>query len=175
MMTEMPTSLSCDALVVMGVSASGKSTVGAVLARRLGWAELDADDFHPPANIDKMSTGTPLTDADRAPWLALLRAELDRRVTTAEPAVLACSALKRAYRDVLRAGTGVVGFVYMRASREVLVERLAGRADHFFPGDLIDSQLATLEEPDDEENALTVDATDDAESITDRILAHWRH
>lgn len=157
----------------MGVSGSGKSTVAAALAQRFGWAHIDADDFHPQANIDKMRAGTPLTDDDRVPWLDRMRAELDRRAGNAEPAMLSCSALKRDYRDVLRGGSGAVGFVHLHASREVLVERLSDREGHFFPAALLESQLAALEEPGPDEDALIVDATDDADHIADRVLARW--
>lgn len=167
-------SLSCDAVVVMGVSGSGKSTVGAALARRLNRQHIDADDLHPQHNIDKMRAGTPLTDADRMPWLERIRDELDRRSTAGEPVVLACSALKKAYRDVLRTSVGVVGFVHLRAEREELIERLAGRNGHFFPAALIDSQLATLEEPDADEHALVVGATEPPGHIAEQALAVWQ-
>ncbi|MDR7304335.1 gluconokinase [Haloactinomyces albus] len=167
-------SLFCDAVVIMGVSGCGKSTIGAALAQRLNWQHLDADDFHPQHNIDKMRAGTPLTDADRMPWLERLRDELDRRATAGEPAVLACSALKRTYRDILRGGAGAVGFVHLRANREDLVERLTGRNGHFFPAALIDSQLATLEEPDADEGALIAAATEKPERIVERVLATWQ-
>lgn len=170
---DVPSSLTCDAIVVMGVAGSGKSTVAAALAERLGWAHIDADDFHPQANIDKMRAGTPLTDDDRVPWLDRMRAELDRRVAEAAPAMLSCSALKRKYRAVLCGGSGVVGFVHLRASREVLAERLSDREGHFFPAALIDSQLAALEEPGSDEDALIVDATDDAAGIAERVVARW--
>lgn len=166
-------SLRCDVVVVMGVSASGKSTVAAVLAQRLGWVHLDADDYHPQANIDKMRAGTPLTDDDRVPWLDSMRAELDRRAAAGEPVVLSCSALKRKYRDVLRAGPARVDFVHLRASRDVLTARLSGRSGHFFPEDLVDSQLAALEVPDTDEAALIVDATDAAEDVAARVVNAW--
>ncbi|RCW44480.1 gluconate kinase (SKI family) [Halopolyspora algeriensis] len=167
-------SLSCDAVVVMGVSGCGKSTVGAALAQRVEWRHLDADDFHPQHNVDKMRAGTPLTDADRMPWLERLRDELDRRVAAGDPVVLACSALKKAYREVLRGSAGVVGFVHLRAGREELAERLAGRDGHFFPAALVDSQFATLEEPDACEHVLTVGATEPPERIVERVLETWQ-
>lgn len=168
-----PQSLRCDAVVVMGVSASGKSTVAAVVAQRLGWAHIDADDFHPQANIDKMHAGTPLTDDDRAPWLDRMRDELDRRVAAGEPVVLSCSALKRKYRDVLRNSAARVDFVHLRASRELLVARLDEREGHFFPEDLVDSQLAALEIPGDDEGALLVSAAADADGIADQVIEVW--
>jgi len=166
--------LLCDVVVVMGVSASGKSTVAAVVAQRLGWAHIDADDYHPQANIDKMSAGQPLTDDDRVPWLEAIRADLDRRRSAGESVVLSCSALKRKYRDVLRGGPARVHFVHLRASRDVLVARLDERSGHFFPGDLVDSQLAALEVPGSDEAALIVDATDDAADIASRVVNAWR-
>ena len=157
----------------MGVAGSGKSTVAAALAQRLGWAHIDADEFHPQANIDKMRAGTPLTDDDRVPWLDKMRAELDRRAAEREPAVLSCSALKRRYREVLCGGASAVGLVHLRASRELLTERLSGREGHFFPAALIDSQLAELEEPDSDEDALTVPATDDGADIAEQVILRW--
>lgn len=160
-----------DAVVVMGVAGSGKTTVAAALARRLNVTHLDADDFHPRHNIDKMTAGTPLTDVDRMPWLRRLRAELDSRAGAGEPVVLACSALKRTYRDILRSGTGTVGFVYLRIARDQLATRLVDRGGHFFAPALIDSQLATLEEPDPGEHALTIDATVAPEHIVWQVCA----
>lgn len=168
-----PQPLRCDAVIVMGVSASGKSTVAAVVARRLGWAHIDADDFHPQANIDKMRAGTALTDDDRVPWLDRMRAELDRRAAAEQPAVLSCSALKRKYRDVLRSSAARVEFVHLQASRELLVERLDDRSGHFFPGELIDSQLAALEVPDDDEGALLVSAAADAHGVAEQVINAW--
>lgn len=168
------TRLACDAVVVMGVSGSGKSTVGAALAEHLGWDHIDADDFHPRHNIDKMRAGTPLTDADRGPWLQALRDELDRRAAARRPVVLACSALKKAYRDVLRGGIGSVGFVYLAAQAQELTERLASRDGHFFPAALIDSQLATLEQPGPEEHALTIPATAQPDRIAQQVVNTWQ-
>lgn len=165
--------LRCDTVIVMGVSASGKSTVAAVVARRLGWAHIDADDFHPQANIDKMRAGTPLTDDDRVPWLDRMRGELDRRAAADQPAVLSCSALKRKYRDVLRSSDARVEFVHLQASRELLVERLDDRTGHFFPEELVDSQLAALEIPDEDEGALLVSAAADANDIADQVISAW--
>jgi gluconokinase len=126
---------------VMGVAGSGKSTVGRLLADALGRRFIDGDDLHPPANIAKMSSGVPLTDADRAPWLEAIAAELAR----GGPAVIACSALKRAYRERL---PGVRWF-HLRVPRDVLAARLSERSGHFFPPALLDSQLAELEEPEE--------------------------
>ncbi|NII55957.1 gluconokinase [Luteibacter sp. SG786] len=137
--------------IVMGVSGSGKSTIGEGLATRLGQAFVDGDSLHPQANREKMARGIPLDDTDRQPWLAAIVAEMDRHRAAGESLVIACSALKRSYRDILRAGHDDVRFVYLRGARELLAERLARRAGHFFDPTLLDSQLATLEEPSEEE------------------------
>jgi gluconokinase len=143
-------------VVVFGVSAVGKTTVGKLLAERLGWQFYEADDFHPAANIAKMKQGNPLTDEDRQPWLEKLRQLIEQCLAEQKDAVLACSALKKAYRDRLRV-TEEVRFVYLRASRERVAEQLQGRRGHFMPATLLDSQFADLEEPTPEEHALIVD------------------
>jgi len=148
--------LSAMITIVMGVSGSGKSTIGEALATRLGQPFIDGDSLHPVANREKMAHGIPLDDADRQPWFDAIVAEMDRHRERGESLVLACSALKRAYRDFLRGGHGDVRFVYLHASRELLAERLGHRSGHFFDPALLDSQLATLEEPSREE-ALRVD------------------
>jgi gluconokinase len=131
------------AIVVMGVCGTGKSTIGIQLADTLGWAYADADDFHPPANVAKMRAGTPLNDEDRAPWLATLRDHLQKNPRT----ILACSALKLHYRDVLRSAATDIRVVYLRGDRELLASRLGSREGHYMPSSLLDSQLAALEEP----------------------------
>jgi gluconokinase len=143
----------------MGIVGAGKTTVGQLLAHELGWRFADADDFHPAENVEKMSHGISLTDADRAPWLAALHNAITRWNAEGENVVLACSALKRAYRDELRAG--VVIFVYLKASRELVLARLRTRHGHFATESILDTQLEDLEEPDD---AITVqiDQTPDA-------------
>lgn len=143
-------------LVVMGVSGCGKSTVAALLAGRLGWDFAEGDDLHPPDNVAKMSAGIPLTDEDRWPWLELVAAWIGERVDQGRDGIVTCSALKRSYRDRLRAD-GVV-FVLLSGSRDVLAQRLAARIDHFMPTSLLDSQLADLEEPGADEEALVVEA-----------------
>ena len=143
-------------VVVMGVSGSGKTTVGRRLAGELGWEFFDGDDLHPPENVRKMASGVPLDDGDREPWLREIRALVDRRCASGQPAVVACSALKRRYREVLLGGTAGVALVYLRGSREILAERLRGRSGHFMPPGLLDSQLDALEEP---RQALTVDVS----------------
>ncbi|UZN04285.1 gluconokinase [Cellulomonas sp. S1-8] len=135
-------------VVVMGVAGCGKSTVGSALARRLGVPFVDADGLHPHANVARMSAGVPLTDDDRAPWLAAVAAEL---AEAPRGLVVACSALRRRYRDALRAGAPGTVFVHLTGTREILAARLGARLDHFMPPALLDSQLATLEPLDDDE------------------------
>lgn len=137
--------------IVMGVSGSGKSTIGEGLATRLGQPFIDGDSLHPAANREKMAHGIPLDDADRQPWLEAIVAEMDRHRAAGESLVLACSALKRRYRDFLRGSHDDVRFVYLQASRELLAQRLGQRSGHFFDPHLLDSQLATLEEPSPDE------------------------
>jgi gluconokinase len=149
----------------MGVSGSGKTTVGTLLAAELGWEFLEADDFHPPANIDKMRHGEPLDDADRDPWLSAIAKALDARVRSGRHAVLACSALKHAYRKRLRVSRDV-RFVYLKGSFEEIEERLGDRRGHFFSPDLLQSQFEALEEPSD---ALVVDISNPPEVIVSQI------
>lgn len=151
--------------VLMGVSGSGKTTVGQALAVRLGWEFLDADDFHPPANREKMARGVPLDDTDREPWLDALAAVLRERRESGRSVVLACSALKETYRDRLRVGPDV-RFVYLKGDFALLRRRLASRHGHYFGPDLLASQLATLEEP---ASALVVDAGEAPADIVRRI------
>ena len=133
----------------MGVAGCGKSTVGELLARRLGCEFHDGDDHHPPANIAKMSAGTPLGDADRFPWLDRLRALADTARRRGEDAVIACSALRGRYRERLAGGHDDVRFVYLRGDRETIGARLGARREHFMRADMLDSQFAALEEPED--------------------------
>lgn len=153
-------------LVLMGVAGSGKSTVGQLLARELGWPFLDADDFHPPANRAKMSAGIPLDDADRAPWLATLHAGIAARSRRGESAVLACSALKRGYRDLLQREVPELRWVHLHGSPELLRSRLVQRTGHYMRPEMLDSQLATLEPPHD---ALTLDIAASPDELVARI------
>ena len=153
-------------VVLMGVSGVGKTTLGRLLAADLGWSFLDADDFHPAANVEKMARGLPLTDADREPWLESLTAALRQRLARGESAVLACSALKQAYRDRLRFDPSV-RFVHLKADPEVIRGRLEQRRGHFFAPELLASQLEALEEP---EGALAVDVTEPPEVVVRRIV-----
>jgi len=143
-------------LIVAGVSGSGKSTVGAMLADRLHWRFADGDDFHPAANIAKMRLGIPLTDSDRRPWLRAIAAWIDERIAQGESAVIACSALKRSYRDVLLGGRPEALLVFLAEDREVLARRLAARHGHFFPAVLLATQFDALEPPQPDEHAVTV-------------------
>ncbi len=138
----------------MGVSGAGKSTVGRALADLLGWDLLDGDDLHSPADRAKMAAGQPLRDDDRWPWLRRARAWIDDQVTAGRCGVLACSALTRAHRDVLR--DQHVVFAYLQGGRDVLLARLVARQGHFMPAALLESQLATLQEPSADEHAITV-------------------
>lgn len=156
-------------LVLMGVSGSGKSTVGALLAGKLHRAYAEADDFHSPANVAKMAAGHPLTDEDRRPWLAAIARWIDDRIAKGEPGVVSCSALRRTYRDVLRRPE--VRFVYLRGSAELIAQRLAARHKHFFKAELLASQFTTLEEPAADEGAVTVEIGGTPAEIVDAILA----
>jgi gluconokinase len=158
-----------EAVLVMGVSGSGKSTIGTLLARRLGWPFLDADDVHPAANIAKMTAGIPLTDADRQPWLRTVAAWLARGQGEGEPGVVACSALKRSYRDLLRRAAPGLRVVYLASDPELLRQRMAHRRGHFFPLALLDTQLRDLEVPGPDEDPIVADAADPPEKIVDSL------
>jgi gluconokinase len=147
----------------MGVSGVGKSTVGALLAERLGVPFADADEFHPPANIAKMSAGVPLTDADRWPWLDAIGAWMDQHATTG--GVVTCSALRRVYRDRLLAGRPKVRLLYLHGPAELVMARQAAREGHFMPASLMVSQYATLEPPGPEEGAVALDVEAPPEAI----------
>ncbi|MGI5996662.1 gluconokinase [Saccharomonospora viridis] len=157
-------------LVVMGVSGSGKSTVARQLGDALHWPVAEADEFHPAANIEKMSAGVPLTDADRAPWLAALRDWITERADAGDNTVVACSALKRAYRDTLRQARARVRFVHLTGSPALITERLAIRSGHFMPPSLLDSQLGDLEPLHDDEDGITVDLAPPPEQIVSSVL-----
>jgi carbohydrate kinase (thermoresistant glucokinase family) len=155
-------------LILMGPSGCGKTTIGRRLAQHLGWAFLDGDDYHPAANVAKMHNGVPLDDDDRRPWLRALRREIEARLRTGQSAVIACSALRQSYRDLLGVDQQTVRTVYLRGSFELLQRRLAERRGHFMPPELLRSQLDTLEEPD---GGLSVDIDADPETIVTRIVA----
>lgn len=154
-------------VIVMGVAGSGKTTVGELLAQEMGWDFYDADAFHPPENIEKMANGTPLTDADRAPWLAALHDLISTSLKENRPAVLACSALKESYRQTLLEGNEGVQIVYLKGSYDLLWSRLSLRKDHYMKPQMLQSQFATLEEP---ANALTVDVSMQVKDLVSEIL-----
>jgi carbohydrate kinase (thermoresistant glucokinase family) len=148
-------------IVVMGVSGSGKTTIGPLLAGRLGWGYAEADDFHPQSNVDKMAAGQPLTDEDRWPWLRAIAEWIAGRHAAGEPGVVSCSALRRAYRDVLRDASPDVRVVYLEGSRELIQRRMVARHQHFMKAAMLDSQFATLEPPapDEQVTTVSIDAT----------------
>lgn len=159
-------------VVVMGVSGSGKSTIGAALALRLGLPYLDADDFHPKANVDKMSKGLPLTDEDRWPWLSALGTAVREAADTQGGVIAACSALKRAYRTWLSDAVGIpMVYALLEGERDTLYRRMAARKDHYMPASLLDSQLAILEPPADDEPVLTFSVEADVDAIVDELDA----
>lgn len=157
-------------LVVMGVSGSGKSTVGGMLARSLGWPFAEGDAMHPESNIEKMSSGHPLGDDDRRPWLVTVAEWIDERLDGNQNGVITCSALKRSYRAALnRRGSGVV-FVFLDGRKEAMEARLAARSGHFMPASLVESQFSDLEEPTSDEPAIRFDAALPPDIITNRVL-----
>lgn len=156
--------------VVMGVAGAGKTTVGCELARRLGWQFEDGDALHPPENVAKMRRGHPLDDNDRAPWLAAIAAQIDAWRHGGIRGVVTCSALKRAYRDVIVGERPEVRLVYLCGPRHVLAERLGARTGHFMPASLLDSQLATLEPPDPSEHPIVVSIEKPVAAIVANIV-----
>jgi gluconokinase len=157
-------------MIVMGVSGSGKSTIADRLAERLGWDFEDGDKFHPASNVAKMSAGHPLTDEDRWPWLQAIADEIDRVCKAGEQAVIACSALKRAYRDILVHGRNDVRIVFLDGSQQLIADRLAARKGHFMPPGLLASQFKTLEPPERNENPVTVSIDASVDAIVDDII-----
>jgi carbohydrate kinase (thermoresistant glucokinase family) len=163
------TAMNTKLLLLMGVSGSGKTTVGALLAGTLNWPYADADSFHSPANVAKMAAGHALTDDDRTPWLQSIRAWIDERATRGEPGIVTCSALKRKYRDVLRRPE--LRIVYLHGTRAQIEERLIARQGHFFKSSMLESQFAALEEPAPDENIITVRIDGTPGEIVDAIIA----
>jgi len=159
------------ALIVMGVSGSGKSTIAEQLAQRLGWTYEDGDKFHPASNVAKMSAGHPLTDEDRWPWLQAIADEVDRVCKARDHAVIACSALKRSYRDVLVHGRRDVRIVYLNGTQELIAGRLAQRKGHFMPPGLLVSQFKTLEPPSADENPVIVSIDASVKEIVDDTVS----
>jgi carbohydrate kinase (thermoresistant glucokinase family) len=161
-------------VIVMGVSGSGKTTIATRLAARLGCPFQEGDALHPPANVEKMRGGTPLTDADRWPWLAKIAALIDAWRARGESAVLTCSALKRAYRDVIIGARRDVRLVYLKGTKELIAARVAARHHDYMPASLLDSQFATLEEPTPDERPITVDIDGTPETAVDAAMAMLR-
>jgi gluconokinase len=161
-------------VVVMGVSGSGKTTVAAMLAGALHCPFLEGDELHPPANVEKMRSGTPLSDADRLPWLRKIAERIDDWRRRSESGVVTCSALKRTYRDILVGDRPNVRLVYLKGSRELIQRRMAARHEHFMPVALLDSQFATLEEPAPDEHAVVVDVGGQPAEIVADIMRQLR-
>ncbi len=155
----------------MGVSGSGKTTVGALLAGRLGWEYEDGDDFHPPENVAKMRGGMPLDDADRWPWLAAIAAWIDATRSAGRHGVVACSALRRAYRDILLQDRPDVRLVYLQGDRQLIATRQAARLNHYMPATLVDSQFAALEEPMPDEHPIVVSVAPRPAEIVQTVIA----
>lgn len=157
-------------IVVMGVSGSGKSTLARLLAARLGWPFAEGDDFHPPSNVAKMAAGIPLTDEDRWPWLEAIRGWMADQARAGHCTVVTCSALRRAYRDVLRKAPGRVLFAHLVGDEPLLRGRLSHRSGHFMPASLLPSQLATLEPLQPDEDGLPLDASAPPDELANQVL-----
>lgn len=155
-------------LVFMGVSSTGKSTVAAMLAGRLGWAFQEGDDLHPARNVAKMAAGHALTDDDRLPWLRIVAGWIDERIAAGEPGIITCSALRRRYRDILRRDE--VTFVHFTGDRQLILDRMMRRQAHFMPPALLDSQFRTLEDPGPDERHLAVDVDQPVADQVDEIV-----
>jgi gluconokinase len=158
-------------VIVMGVSGSGKSTIGTLLAAHLQWEFADADRFHPPANVGKMHQGIPLTDEDRWPWRHAIKAWIDKTRTSGRCGVIACSALKRRYRDILVGECADVRLVYLKGSEELIARRIATRHGHFMPLSLLSSQFAALEEPTADERPITISIEPQPREIVTQVLS----
>jgi gluconokinase len=157
--------------VVMGVSGSGKSLIGASFARELGLGFVEGDDYHPAENVRRMSSGIPLTDDDRAGWLRALAVRIREATDAGTGLVMTCSALKRSYRDVLRAEADELRFIFLRGPQALIAERLAGRRGHFMPASLLESQFATLEEPSPDEEAWVCDVRESPRDLVAALVA----
>lgn len=154
-------------IIIMGVEGTGKTTIGKMLAQKLGWKFYDADDYHPKRNIEKMRSGVPLNDEDRWPWLKEVRKLIDSSLNINEPSIIACSALKSSYRQYLKQQEEKIIFVYLKGDKNTILKRLASREKHFAGTQLLESQLQTLEEP---EGAIACDISGEPEVITDYII-----
>ena len=170
----MPRRQRLTSLVLMGVAGSGKSSVMAALETRLAWPSLEGDTIHPPANVAKMAAGVPLTDGDRLPWLRAVAAWIGERDAERRSSLTTCSALRRSYRDLLRRGHPWVWFVHLDAPEDVLRERLGGRAGHFMPSSLLDSQLQALEPLQADEPGTTLPSLAPPKELADRIIEQLR-
>lgn len=157
-------------VVVMGVSGVGKTTVAKVLARRLAWPYAEGDDFHPEPNVEKMASGTPLTDDDRWPWLRAVAEWMSAQARDGRSSVVACSALRRVYRDVLREAAGQVQFAFLSGDSELVGERLSYRDGHFMPASLLSSQYETLEPLEPDEDGVRVEASSSPDDVVERII-----
>ncbi|MGE5366637.1 MAG: gluconokinase [Betaproteobacteria bacterium] len=170
-MNPKPPSNDTSAIVVMGVSGSGKSTIASMLAQRLHWVYEDGDWFHPKSNVEKMHHGEPLNDEDRWPWLHAIAEWIDATRHAGGHGVVACSALKRAYRDVLIGDRRDVRLVFLKGDRELIARRIAARADHFMPTTLLDSQFATLQEPQADERPIVVSIVPHPREIVEAVVS----
>ena len=157
-------------LVIMGVSGCGKTTIAEILSRELGWEYRDGDDFHPKSNVEKMHSGTPLTDEDRWPWLKAIAAWIDGKRKAGEHGIVTCSALKKSYRDVLIGPRDDVGLIYLKGDEDLIAQRLSKRKDHFMPNGLLHSQFQALQGPGADEHAITVPIAPTPEEIAANIL-----
>jgi carbohydrate kinase (thermoresistant glucokinase family) len=157
-------------LVIMGVSGCGKTTIAKLLSGELGWDYRDGDEFHPKANVEKMHSGTPLTDEDRWPWLKAIAAWIDGKRQTGKHGIVTCSALKKSYRDILIGSRTDVALIYLKGDKELIAARLSKRKGHFMPKGLLDSQFQALEEPGPDEHPITVSIEPTPEEIAATIL-----
>jgi len=157
-------------IVIMGVAGCGKSTIAKLTADRLAWAFIEGDSLHPPINVEKMRQGTPLNDDDRSPWLRSIARTIKRWRKEGKSGVVACSALRRAYREIIAEGQDDVLFVHLHGDPELIARRLAERRGHFMPADLLDSQIATLERPMPDEHAISLDIAASPETLVDKVV-----
>jgi gluconokinase len=158
-------------IIVGGVSGSGKTTVGSMLAGKLDWPFADADDFHPPVNLQKMRDGVPLTDEDRMPWLRAIGVWMDKHIAVGDSAVVTCSALRRAYRDVLLSGRPEAWLVFLTVDPDELRRRVVTREGHFFPAQLLDSQLSTVQLPGPDEHAVVIESVGTPAATVAKIVS----
>ena len=172
-MTDQRASHWTAAIVVMGVSGAGKSTIGEMLSQRLHRPLIEGDSLHPASNIAKMSQGIPLGDDDRLPWLKAIAARIDEARQSRKAVIVTCSALKRAYREILTGGHDDVGFVYLRGAKDLIASRLKARTNHFMPPGLLDSQFAALQEPGEDEPTLAIAIDAAPAEIADRIARQF--